>query len=103
MSDAPLSDRQFKLLAVVAEGGGHWDANPAGCRAQGRQARAPQAARQLLFTPQPANTISDKLTARREPGWPDRNADRGLLGRDGVVTMPPDRPPVPEAPEKVIQ
>jgi hypothetical protein len=26
MSDAPLSDRQFKLLAVVAEGGGDWDA-----------------------------------------------------------------------------
>ena len=26
MSDAPLSDRQVKLLAVVAEGGGNWDA-----------------------------------------------------------------------------
>jgi hypothetical protein len=26
MSDAPLSDRQIKLLAVVAEGGGDWDA-----------------------------------------------------------------------------
>jgi hypothetical protein len=26
MSDAPLSDRQVKLLAVVAEGGGDWDA-----------------------------------------------------------------------------
>jgi hypothetical protein len=26
MSDIPLSDRQVKLLAVVAEGGGDWDA-----------------------------------------------------------------------------
>lgn len=26
MSDTPLSDRQLKLLAVVAEGGGDWDA-----------------------------------------------------------------------------
>ena len=26
MSDAPLSDRQVKLLAVVAEGDGNWDA-----------------------------------------------------------------------------
>jgi hypothetical protein len=26
MSDSPLSDRQVKLLAVVAEGGGDWDA-----------------------------------------------------------------------------
>ena len=26
MSDARLSDRQVKLLAVVAEGGGDWDA-----------------------------------------------------------------------------
>jgi hypothetical protein len=26
MSDTPLSDRQVKLLAVVAEGGGDWDA-----------------------------------------------------------------------------
>ena len=26
MSDAPVSDRQVKLLAVVAEGGGDWDA-----------------------------------------------------------------------------
>jgi hypothetical protein len=26
MSEAPLSDRQVKLLAVVAEGGGNWDA-----------------------------------------------------------------------------
>ena len=26
MNDAPLSDRQIKLLAVVAEGGGDWDA-----------------------------------------------------------------------------
>jgi hypothetical protein len=26
MSDAPVSDRQIKLLAVVAEGGGDWDA-----------------------------------------------------------------------------
>ena len=26
MSDASLSDRQIKLLAVVAEGGGDWDA-----------------------------------------------------------------------------
>ena len=26
MSDIPLSDRQVKLLAVVAEGGGNWDA-----------------------------------------------------------------------------
>jgi hypothetical protein len=26
MSDAPLSDRQTKLLAVVAEGAGDWDA-----------------------------------------------------------------------------
>jgi hypothetical protein len=26
MSDPPLSDRQIKLLAVVAEGGGNWDA-----------------------------------------------------------------------------
>jgi hypothetical protein len=26
MSDAPLSDWQVKLLAVVAEGGGDWDA-----------------------------------------------------------------------------
>ena len=26
MSDAPLSDRQVKLLAVVAEGVGDWDA-----------------------------------------------------------------------------
>ena len=26
MSDTPLSDRQIKLLAVVAEGGGDWDA-----------------------------------------------------------------------------
>jgi hypothetical protein len=26
MSDTPLSDRQVKLLAVVAEGGGNWDA-----------------------------------------------------------------------------
>lgn len=26
MSDAPLSDRQIKLLAVVAEGDGNWDA-----------------------------------------------------------------------------
>jgi hypothetical protein len=26
MSDTSLSDRQIKLLAVVAEGGGHWDA-----------------------------------------------------------------------------
>jgi hypothetical protein len=26
MSDAPLSDRQVRLLAVVAEGGGNWDA-----------------------------------------------------------------------------
>lgn len=26
MNDAPVSDRQVKLLAVVAEGGGNWDA-----------------------------------------------------------------------------
>jgi hypothetical protein len=26
MSDTPLSDRQVKLLAIVAEGGGDWDA-----------------------------------------------------------------------------
>jgi hypothetical protein len=26
MSDTPVSDRQIKLLAVVAEGGGDWDA-----------------------------------------------------------------------------
>ena len=26
MSDTPLSDRQLKLLVVVAEGGGDWDA-----------------------------------------------------------------------------
>jgi hypothetical protein len=26
MSDTPLSDRQIKLLVVVAEGGGDWDA-----------------------------------------------------------------------------
>jgi len=26
MNEAPLSDRQVKLLAVVAEGGGDWDA-----------------------------------------------------------------------------
>ncbi len=26
MSETPLSDRQVKLLAVVAEGGGDWDA-----------------------------------------------------------------------------
>jgi hypothetical protein len=26
MSDPPLSSRQIKLLAVVAEGGGDWDA-----------------------------------------------------------------------------
>ena len=26
MSDAPVSDRQVKLLAVVAEGDGDWDA-----------------------------------------------------------------------------
>jgi hypothetical protein len=26
MSEVPLSDRQIKLLAVVAEGGGDWDA-----------------------------------------------------------------------------
>jgi hypothetical protein len=26
MSDPPLSNRQVKLLAVVAEGGGDWDA-----------------------------------------------------------------------------
>jgi hypothetical protein len=26
MSDIPLSDRQIRLLAVVAEGGGNWDA-----------------------------------------------------------------------------
>jgi hypothetical protein len=26
MSDTPLSDRQVKLLAVVAEGDGNWDA-----------------------------------------------------------------------------
>jgi hypothetical protein len=26
MNDTPLSDRQIKLLAVVAEGGGDWDA-----------------------------------------------------------------------------
>ena len=26
MSDIPLSDRQVKLLAVVSEGGGDWDA-----------------------------------------------------------------------------
>jgi hypothetical protein len=26
MSDTPLSDRQIKLLSVVAEGGGDWDA-----------------------------------------------------------------------------
>jgi hypothetical protein len=26
MSDTPLSSRQIKLLAVVAEGGGDWDA-----------------------------------------------------------------------------
>jgi hypothetical protein len=26
MSDTPLSDRQVKLLAVVAEGEGNWDA-----------------------------------------------------------------------------
>ena len=26
MSETPLSDRQIKLLAVVAEGGGDWDA-----------------------------------------------------------------------------
>jgi hypothetical protein len=26
MSDTPLSDRQIKLLTVVAEGGGDWDA-----------------------------------------------------------------------------
>ncbi len=26
MSDNPLSERQIKLLAVVAEGGGDWDA-----------------------------------------------------------------------------
>lgn len=26
MSDAPLSDRQIKLLSVVAEGGSDWDA-----------------------------------------------------------------------------
>jgi hypothetical protein len=26
MNDSPVSDRQLKLLAVVAEGGGNWDA-----------------------------------------------------------------------------
>jgi hypothetical protein len=26
MSDAPVSDRQVRLLGVVAEGGGDWDA-----------------------------------------------------------------------------
>jgi hypothetical protein len=26
MSDTPLSNRQIKLLAIVAEGGGEWDA-----------------------------------------------------------------------------
>jgi hypothetical protein len=41
----------------------------AGCGAQGRQARAPQSARQLLFSPQPADTVSDKPAADREPNW----------------------------------
>lgn len=40
-----------------------WQAD---CGAQGRQARAPQPARQLLFSPQPADTVSDKAGRRPE-------------------------------------
>ena len=40
------------------------------CGAQGRWARAPQSARQFLFSPQPVDTVSDKLAADREPDWP---------------------------------
>jgi hypothetical protein len=36
MSDTPLSDWQVKLLAVVAEGGGDWDARQIDLRVSSR-------------------------------------------------------------------
>ena len=43
MSDTPLSARQIKLLAVVAEGGGDWDARRIDLTVDARygQARGP--------------------------------------------------------------
>jgi len=60
-SAALLSQRQQHHRSI------RWQADRG---AQGRQARAPQPARQLLFSPQPADTVSDKLAAGREGSWP---------------------------------
>jgi len=67
-----------------------WQAD---CGARGHQARAPQLARQLLFSPQPANTVSDKRPSTwsrtghrpgshvRVPGFSDGRCQRRSLRR----------------------
>ena len=64
----------------------------AGCGAQGRQARAPQPARQLLFPPQPADTASDEPPADRKPELAtDREAGSAYLDFLMVAVTRPGR------------
>ena len=56
-SATPLSQLPQRRSSI------RWQAD---CGAQGRQPRAPQSARQLLFLPQPVDTVSDKQAAHRE-------------------------------------
>jgi len=66
MSDPPLSDRQVKLLAVVAEGGGNWDARWVDLTVSARYGPG-------------EGTILQELEALRDWGWlSEMTADRVL-------------------------
>ena len=56
--------------------------------AQGRQARAPPPTRQPVFSPQPADTVSDKPTADRKPNRP--SIGKQCL-RTGISSWPVSR------------
>ena len=73
MNDAPLSDRQIKLLAVVAEGGGDWDARRIDLTADARYG--------------PGNgTVLQELEALRGLGLVIRDDSRSGVGGRWKVT-----------------
>ena len=74
MSDTPLSDWQVRLLAVVAEGGGNWDARQIDLRVSSRYGPG-------------EGTVLQELQALARLGLVTRDDSRsGVGGRWAVTT-----------------
>ena len=73
MSDIPLSDWQVKLLAVVAEGGGDWDARQIDLRVSSRYGPGEK-------------TVLRELEALQELGLVLRDDSRSGVGGRWKVT-----------------